>query len=78
MPNDVDLFDPDEAVKFCAELVSDAEEIPEKGEDFAASVIDKANSMSEWIDANSTVTEKIEAALRNMRRGVDSWLENRR
>lgn len=71
----IDVNDPDAAIAFCNQLVEDAGALPERAEDFAASVIEKAESMSEWIDANSRVTEKIASALENMRVGVDRWLD---
>lgn len=71
----VDVNDPEGAIEFCEELIEDARSLPERAEDFAASVIEKTESISEWIDANSVVTEKMAEALENMRRGVDRWLD---
>jgi hypothetical protein len=73
-----DLMDPEEAIEFCKELIKDANDLPERAEDFAHSVVEKVESMEEWIDTNSKVTEPMAEALRNMRSGVDKWLENRR
>ena len=67
----IDVNDPDGAIEFCERLIEDAGDLPERAEDFAHSVIEKAESMSEWIDSNSRVTEKIAAALENMRAAVD-------
>lgn len=71
----IDVTDPDAAIVFCEELIDDANAIPERGEDFANSVIEKTESMMEWIDSNSRVTEKMAEALENMRAGVDRWLK---
>lgn len=76
--SDLDLTDPDDALAFCKELLSDLDDLPERAEDFAHSVQEKVESMSEWIDSNSTVTDRMSAALENIRRGVDRWLEGRR
>lgn len=69
-----DLTDPDEALTFCRELLSDLDELPERAEDFAHSVKEKVEGMEEWIDSNSAVTERMQGALLNMRGGVDRWL----
>jgi hypothetical protein len=70
-----DLYDPDAALAFCEELLSDARDLPERAEDFAHSVVEKVESMAEWIDAHCRVTEPMAEALLNMRRGVDRWIE---
>lgn len=69
----IDVNDPDAALKFCEELIEDAKALPERAEDFAHSVIEKVESMAEWIDTESKVTEKMADALENMRMGVDKW-----
>ncbi len=69
-----DLFDPDAAIAFAEELISDCGDLPERAGDFAHSVVDKAESMVAWIDAECVVTERMAEALLNMRRGVDRWL----
>ena len=69
----IDLNDPDGWIAFCNQLVEDAGELPERAEDFAASVIEKAESISEWIEMESRVTEKQATALENMRTDVDRW-----
>ena len=70
----IDVNDPDAAIEFCVELISDANDLPERAEDFAHSVVEKAESMMEWIDTESRVTEKMAGALENMRAGVDRWM----
>lgn len=69
----IDVNDPDAALEFCAQLIEDAGDLPEVAEDFAASVIEKVESMAEWIDTESRVTDNIATALENMRAGVDKW-----
>lgn len=69
----IDVNDPDAALEFCAELIEAANELPERAEDFAASVVEKTESIAEWIDTESRVTEKMASALENMRAGVDRW-----
>lgn len=75
MSNRIDVNDPDAAIEFCEELIGLAKELPERAEDFATSVIEKTESMMEWIDTESRVTEAIAAALENMRTGVERWLD---
>ena len=65
--------DPDEAIAFCARLLEDLEDLPERAEGFAADVSSKVESIQEWIDANSNCTERMAESLLNMRRGTDRW-----
>jgi hypothetical protein len=65
-----------EALELCGEIDDLADTIREhnpKGEEFAASVQDKASSMAEWIEANNRVTEKMMDTLRNMKAGLEKW-----
>lgn len=70
-----DLSDPQEAIEFCKELLSDLEDLPERAEEFVDSVTEKVTSMMEWIEENEHVTDKMQDSLRNMRRGCDRWME---
>lgn len=70
-----DLSDPQEAVKFCNELLADLEDLLERAEEFVDSVTEKVTSMMEWIEENNHITDKMQDSLRNMRRGCDRWME---
>lgn len=56
------------------EVISDAEEVPERGEDFAHSVIEKVQAISETVEQHESVSAKQWKALENMHRGVQRWL----
>lgn len=55
------------------QAICDAEDLPEKAEDFAAGVIDRLQSMVEWATTHGHVTERMETALRNMEHGIEKW-----
>lgn len=68
---------PDEArraIEQCEAILSDCEDIPERGEDFAAGVIEKVESIQSWIEDNRHVTEPQLTALDNMEGAVAKWL----
>jgi hypothetical protein len=69
-----DLYDPNAAIEFAQEIIEDCGRLPERAEDFAHSVTEKAESMVAWIDERCAVTEGMAEALLNMRAGVDRWL----
>lgn len=46
----------------------------EKGEDFANSVKGKIESMLEWSEKNSKMTEKMASSIRNMNGAVQKWM----
>jgi hypothetical protein len=75
MSDDLHVSDPEGVIRFCAELIEAAGELPERAEDFAHSVTEKTESIAEWVDAESRVTEGQIEALRNMLAGVDRWLD---
>lgn len=60
-----------EALDICAGIMKDADDLPEKYEEFADSVSDFAISLTEFIERNDRVTERQLAALNNIRRGLD-------
>ena len=63
-----------DALELCNEILLDAEDVPERGTDFAASVCVKVESMQIWIAENECVTEAMLEALHNMHAGVKKWL----
>lgn len=52
-----------------------ADDIPERGEDFVASVQETLNDIAEWIEENAHVSGKQAAAIENMAAGVERWLD---
>jgi hypothetical protein len=77
-------FTPDEAVEFGNELLNDIMSIREKCEvgelpisahEFAEEVEALVEGIVEWVDSESHVTKKQENSLRNVRYGVDKWLD---
>lgn len=66
--------DAQRAIRQCESILSDCEEIPERGEDFAAGVIEKVESIQSWIEDNKHVTQPQLDALDNMEGAVGKWL----
>jgi len=64
----------EEAMELADDILSDLDDIPERGEEFADSVREKVESMRIWIEENEKVTPLMIVALENMRQGVDRWL----
>ena len=79
---ETNLFDPEEAIAYCEKLKDDLDdlvrrvengELPDGAEDFATEVKVKVEDMSDWIDVNSRVTDRMATALENIRGGTDRW-----
>ena len=68
-------IDPEAFADECEELISQCGDLPEKAEEFGESVSEKAGSMAEWARENGTVTPRMATAMRNMKDGVERWLE---
>lgn len=66
--------DAEEALEFCAKLLEDLEDLPERAEGFASSVSEKVESIQEWIDTESRCTGKMAESLIRMREGTDKWM----
>ena len=58
----------------CNEGIKMADEVPERGEDFAASVAEKLQSISETIESRDYVTEAQDVAIENMIAGLEKWI----
>ena len=56
------------------EAVSDAEDIPERGEDFADSVMEKIESMMKTVEKTERVSDNQWGALQRMHEGILKWL----
>lgn len=73
------MFDEEPDVKEALELaqfiLDHADDLPDRAEEFAESVREKAASMKEWIQAHNRVTNMQFQALENMQAGVEKWLE---
>lgn len=51
-----------------------AERVPEDGEDFGLSVMDRAQDILDTVRKTGRVTGKQEEALMNMHRGLEKWV----
>lgn len=67
-------MDTQEALELAQSILDDADDVPEEGEDFAASVAIKAEGIMGTIEKTARVTDGQASALRNMRSGLDKWL----
>lgn len=63
-----------EAVEQCERIISLCEEVPERGEEFALSVMDSVREVMETIQATRHVTERQKEALDNWEGGVRVWI----
>jgi phage shock protein A len=66
--------DAQRAIRQCESILSDCQEIPERGEDFAEGVIEKVESIQSWIEENRHVTDPQLTALDNMEGAVGKWI----
>ena len=57
-----------------SEVIGDAEDVPERGEDFAQSVIEKIEAIMETVEDQEKVSRGQWDALQNMHEGVLKWL----
>lgn len=71
-PQDTDWED---AIEQCNRIMEMCNEVPERGEDFAYSVQQKVQEISETIEESERVTEAQQIALDNMESGVSRWIE---
>ena len=79
MPKTFDLDDSGdvkEALSLAEEIESLASELPEEGEDFGISVIEKAADIARNIEAHGRVTDNQFAALENMLDGLRRWFHD--
>ena len=63
----------EDALDRVSEIESEAEDVPERGEDFAASVLEKAKDIGSTIEERSHVTDAQMDALDNMLAGLQRW-----
>ncbi len=63
-----------EAVEQCDRILRDCEDVPERGEDFASSIMEKVESIRDWIVKHDNVTEKQLDSLDNMESAVGRWI----
>jgi hypothetical protein len=63
----------EEALELCKELLAELADLPERAEDFVASVEEKVLSIMGWIEENEHVTPKQIKALENMLAGTTKW-----
>ena len=63
----------EDALNLVAEIESEADDVPERGEDFATSVVEKAKDIGSTIEENEHVTDAQQDALDNMMSGLQRW-----
>lgn len=61
------------ALELVDQIEDAAMDVPERGEDFAASVVDTATSIGNTIEENEHVTDKQMDALENILSGLERW-----
>ena len=66
----------DEALELAEEIQELAEELPERAEDFGISVMEQAADIAKQIEETGRVTVKQVEALRNMKAGIENWLNH--
>lgn len=64
----------DEAQCMLANMSDLADEIPEAGEEFAESIMEKSQDIFDTIEEKDHVTEGQEEALLNMHEGLQKWV----
>lgn len=64
------------ALEMCESILRDLDDLPEAADEFKEGIDDKVSGMREWIKEKNHVTDKMGAALENMRRAVDKWLSH--
>lgn len=64
-----------EAVDQCDRISDACEEVPERSEDFASSVMERVQDMRESIVRNDRVSPKMEAALDNMEAAINQSID---
>ncbi len=62
-----------ETNKLCDEILELIPDLPEKAEEFGASVEEKTLNIKEWIETNNMVTPAQIKALKNMMKGLSKW-----
>jgi hypothetical protein len=66
----------EEALALCDEIGAMADDVPERGEEFAASVCERARDIRETIEERCSVTDSQMAALENMAAGLAKWIRD--
>jgi methyl-accepting chemotaxis protein len=64
-----------DALDLCLTIQEMAEEVPERGQDFANSVSSKAADIASTIEERDCVTEAQMSALENMYSGLERWVQ---
>lgn len=76
-PEDL-IGDPDAAIEFGNQILSDLGDLPERAEDFVAGKEPVVSGIVDWVDTNSHVTERQAETLCDIRGKVDRWMERMR
>jgi hypothetical protein len=62
-------------VNRCRAVLEKADELPDRAGDFQEGVTERLQSMADWAEENSKVTDKMIEAVNNIERGINRWLE---
>jgi DNA uptake protein ComE-like DNA-binding protein len=73
---DVDDADWEDAIEQCDRILSDCDDVPEAGDDFAYSVRENVEGIKATIEEKEYVTPDQQSALDNMESGVRRWLDD--
>lgn len=65
-------------IKDATDLIEQCDEIPEAGQEFATSVVERLEGMAEWAEENDHVTERMLNAIEGYERGINRWLDGDR
>ena len=68
------MFTLDECDLICKEIITLCDEVPDKAIDFAEEVREKTESINNWVHTNLRVTDKQMIALKNMKSGLERWI----
>lgn len=63
----------EEALELVEQIEAEADDVPERGEDFAASVVEKSKDIGTTIEVNEHVSDAQRTALDNMLAGLQRW-----
>lgn len=65
-----------EAERLLESIREGVECLPDEGEEFGQSVLEKAESIMEWAEKENFITPKQLEALENMDNGIQKWLDS--
>lgn len=66
----------EKAMSLVEEIRDLAEVVCEDGQEFAQSVLERTESIADWVEENKTATDAQIEALENMLDGMEAWRRN--